>query len=74
MHAGWARHPVNRQNFNRFLGRGSDIVTGLIGGMAFGGGVGSALTGGIGLVPGAIIGALVGVAATERASRRHRDS
>jgi hypothetical protein len=73
MHVGRANHPLNRQDVNKCFGRGSDIVTGLIGGLAFGGGVGSALTGGPGLIPGAVVGALIGVVAGTRASRSNSE-
>jgi outer membrane lipoprotein SlyB len=62
---GWA----NRHHLDEGLSRGSDVVAGLIGGLAFGGGVGSAIGGGSSLLVGAVIGMAIGAVAGARRSR-----
>jgi hypothetical protein len=56
-------HDGLKRHINDDLNRGSSIVTQLIGGLALGGGVGAVVTAGGGLLPGAVIGAILGVVA-----------
>jgi outer membrane lipoprotein SlyB len=56
-------HHDLKRHINDDLNRGSSIVTQLIGGLALGGGVGAVVTAGGGLLPGAVIGAILGVVA-----------
>jgi hypothetical protein len=56
-------HDDLKRHINDDLNRGSSIVTQLIGGLALGGGVGAVVTAGGGLLPGAVIGAILGVVA-----------
>lgn len=56
-------HDDLKRHINDDLNRGSSIVTQLIGGLALGGGVGAVVTAGGGLLPWAVIGAILGVVA-----------